>query len=144
MLSDQARVRTLAAMRLPLTRFKIQSLTLKSREAAQEAVLCLTQDHIPPEQLAQECGVDWEERELFLGDLPAEMQQQFLSAAPGEVLAPEVTEEAAVVTRVISKTDPVLLDDAVRARVDQHLLEAHFSELSVKAIRWMLRGPAHE
>ena len=144
LLNDQARVRILAAMRLPLTRFKIQSLTLRSREAAQEAVLCLTKDHIPPEQLAKECGVAWDEQELFLGDLPSEMQQQFLSAAAGEVLAPEVTEEAAIVTRVITKTDPVLLDEAVRDRVDEHLLEAHFSELSAKSIRWRLGGPAHE
>ena len=86
LLSDQARARTLAAMRLPLTRFKIQNLTLGSLEAAQEAVLCLTKDGLSPEQVAQECGAVWDEQELFLADLPTDVQQQFLSAAAGEVL----------------------------------------------------------
>jgi len=136
LLSDQARARDLAAKRLPLTRIKIQTLTLRSREAAQEAVLCLTDDELSPEQLAQECGLSWEEQELFLGDLPSEAQQLFLSAAPGE--------EEFLVTRIVAKTEPVLLDQQVRDRIDQQLLESHFSELCSKHIRWMLGGPVHE
>jgi hypothetical protein len=141
-LSDQARARILAAMRLPLTRIKVQTLALRSREAAQEAVMCLKDDHLSPEQVAQECGVCWEEQELFLGDLPTEVQQGFLSAAPGEVLAPEPNEEDFVVTRVIAKADPVLMDHQVRERIDEKLLESHFSELCSKHIRWALGGPA--
>jgi len=143
LLSEQARARTLAVMRLPLTRIRIQTLALRSREAAQEAVLCLTKDGLAPEQLAQECGVCWEDQELFLGDLPPEVQQDFLSAAPGEVLTPETGEEGCLVTRIVSKTEPVLLDDQVRARIDQQLLETHFSELCSKHIRWALGGPVH-
>jgi hypothetical protein len=142
-LSDEARKRTLAARRLPLTLIKIQTLSLRSREAAQEAVLCLTADQVPPEQLAQECGVCWEEQELFLGDFPADVQQEFLSAAPGEVLAPRPGDEEFVVTRMIAKTEPVLLDDQVRDRIDHQLLESHFSELCSKHIRWALGGPVH-
>jgi hypothetical protein len=143
-LSDQARARALASTRLPLTRIKIQTLTLRSREAAQEAVLCLTDDQLSPQQLAQECGVCWEEQELFLGDLPPDIQQAFLSAAPGEVLAPQPGEQGFFVTRIIAKTEPVLLDDQVRDRIDQQLLEFHFSELCSKHIRCVLGGPVHE
>jgi len=142
-LSDEARKRTLAVMRLPLTRIKIQRLTVRSREAAQEAVLCLRDDQVSPEQLAQECGISWEDQELFLGDMPPDVQQEFLSAAPGEVLTPETGEEGCLVTRVVAKTEPVLLDDQVRARIDQQLLESHFSELCSKHIRWALGGPVH-
>jgi hypothetical protein len=143
-LSDQARTRTLAAMRLPLTRIRVQTLTLRSREAAQEAVLCLTQDQLSPEQVAQECGVGWEDQDLFLDDLPPEVQQEFLSAAPGEVLPPEPGEEEFAVTRIVAKTEPALIDEKVRARIDQQLLESHFSEISSKHIRWVLGGPVHE
>jgi hypothetical protein len=134
---------SLSEVRLPLTLIKIQTLSLRSREAAQEAVLCLTADQVPPEQLAQECGVCWEEQELFLGDFPADVQQEFLSAAPGEVLAPRPGDEEFVVTRMIAKTEPVLLDDQVRDRIDHQLLESHFSELCSKHIRWALGGPVH-
>jgi hypothetical protein len=141
LLSDQARSRSLTALRLPLTRIRIQTLTLRSREAAQEAVLCLTQDRLSPEQVAQECGVSWEEEELFIGDCSADFQQEFLSAAPGEVLAPKAVEEEFVVYRMAGKTEPALADDEVRARIDQRLMESHFSELSGKHIRWALGEP---
>lgn len=141
LLSEQARSRTLAAMRLPLTLIKIQTLTLNSREAAHEAVLCLTQDRVSPDQLAQECGVGWEEEELFIGDCSADFQQEFLSAAPGEVLAPKAVGDVFVVYRIAGKTEPALAVTGVRARIDQRLLESHFSELSSRHIRWMLGKP---
>jgi hypothetical protein len=142
-LTDQARTRTLATMRLPLTRVRIQQLTLPSREAAQEAVLCLTKDGLSPEQLAEECGACWEEQDLVLGDLPSEVQQQLLSAAPGEVLAPQADEKGFVITRIVAKTEPALVDDRVRERIDQQLMESHFSELTSKHIRWVLGEPVH-
>ena len=144
LLSDQARARTLTAMRLPLTRLKIQTLVLRSLEAAQEAVLCLTKDRLSPEQVAQECGVGWDEQQLFLGDLAPEVQQGFLSAAPGEVFAPEAGEEEFAVTRLVSKAEPSLADEAVRDRIDEQLLDAHFSGLSAKHLRWVTGGPARE
>jgi len=143
-ISDQARAGALPSMRLPLTRINIQTLTLRSEEAAQEAFLCLTKDGLSLEQLAQECDVSWQERDLFLGDLPPEIQQEFLSAAPGEVLAPKPAEEGFVVARLVNKTEPVLTDDQVRARIDQKLMESHFSEIASKHIRWVLGGPVHE
>jgi hypothetical protein len=141
LLSDQARSRALATLRLPLTRIRIQTLSLGSKEAAQEAVLCLTQDHISPEQVAQECGVSWEEEELFIGDCSADFQQEFLSAVPGEVLTPKEVEEEFVVYRICAKTEPDLAEDEVRERIDQRLMETHFSELSSKHIRWVLGEP---
>ena len=143
LLTDQARARTLATMRLPLTRTKIQTLTLRSKEAAQEAVLCLREDQLSPEQLAQECGVRWEEQELFLGDFPPDVEQEFLSAAPGEVLGPKAGKEEFVVTRIVAKAEPALVDDQVRARIDQRLMESYFSEISSKHIRWVLGEPVH-
>jgi hypothetical protein len=142
-LTDQARVRTLATMRLPLTRVNIQELTLPSLEAAQEAVLCLTKDGLSPEQLAEECGVCWEEQDVVLGDLPTEAQQELLSAAPGEVLAPKAGEAGFAIRRIVTKTEPALIDERVRERIDQQLMESHFSELSSKHIRWVLGEPVH-
>ena len=142
--SDAGRTRALTTMRLPLTRFTIQTLALRSQEAAQEAILCLTKDALSPEQVAQECGVSWEEQRLFLADLSHEVQQEFLSAAPGEVLAPKADEEGFVVIRIIAKTEPALADDDVRKRIDQQLMESHFSEISSKHIRWLLGNPVHE
>ena len=138
LLTNEARARTLAAMRLPLTRITIQTLILRSKDAAQEAVLCLKENRLSPEELAKECGAAWEGQEWFLGDCDGDFQQILLSAAPGEVLAPLPYEERFVVSRIEAKRDPNIADAQVRALIDRRLLEAHFSELTSKHIRWVL------
>ena len=138
LLTDEARANTLTAQRLPLTRIKIEMLTLRSRDAAQEAVLCLREKLLSPDQLAKECRTEWESQEFFLGDCEADVQQEFLSAAPGEVLAPKPYEDSFVLSRIESKTEPDLADPRIRTRIDRRLLRGHFSELTSKSIRWVL------
>jgi len=138
LLTDEARARTLAAQRLLLTRVKIEMLTLRSRDAAQEAVLCLREKLLSKEELAKECRASWETQEFFLGDCDAAVQHEFLSAAPGEVLAPKPFGESFVVSRIESKTEPDLAYAQIRARIDRRLLAAHFSELTSKSVRWVL------
>ena len=138
LLTDEARARTLAAQRLLLTRVKIEMLTLRSRDAAQEAVLCLREKLLSKEELAKECRASWEPQEFFLGDCEPEVQHEFISAVPGEVLAPKPYEEGFVVSRIEAKTEPDLTDAQIRARIDKRLLMAHFSELTSKSIRWVM------
>ena len=138
LLTDEARARILTAQRLLLTRVKIEMLTLRSRDAAQEAVLCLREKLLSKEELAKECRASWEPQEFFLGDCEAEVQHEFISAVPGEVLAPKPYEESFIVSRIEAKTEPDLSDAQIRARIDKRLLTAHFSELTSKSIRWVM------
>jgi len=138
LLTDEARARILTTQRLLLTRVKIEMLTLRSRDAAQEAVLCLKEKLLSKEELAKECRASWEPQEFFLGDCEPEVQHEFISAVPGEVLAPKPYEEGFVVSRIEAKTEPDLTDAQIRARIDKRLLTAHFSELTSKSIRWVM------
>ena len=140
LLTSEARARTLAVMRLPLTRVTIETLTLRSGNAAQEAVLCLKENRLSTAELAKECGACWDRQELFLQDCDTNFQQELLSAAPGEVLAPKPYDEGFLVTRIDAKKDPELADNQVRGRIDRHLLKSHFSELASRNIRWVLGG----
>jgi len=65
LLTDEARARALVAQRLLLTRVKIEMLTLRSRDAAQEAVLCLKEKLLSKEELAKECRASWNLRNSF-------------------------------------------------------------------------------
>ena len=138
LLTDEARARTLTAQRLLLTRLKIEMLTLRSKDAAQEAMLCLKEKLLSKDELAKECRTSWEPQEFFLGDCEPSVQQEFLSAAPGEVLAPKPYEESFVLSRIEAKIEPKLDDAQIRARIDRRLLRAHFSELTSKSIHWVL------
>jgi len=58
-------------------------------------------------------------------------------------LGPKAGKEEFVVTRIVAKAEPALVDDQVRARIDQRLMESYFSEISSKHIRWVLGEPVH-
>jgi hypothetical protein len=138
LLTAEARARALVAQRLPLTKITIEMLTLRSKDAAQEAVLCLREKLLSSEELAKECRASWEPQEFFLGDCEPDVQQEFLSATPGEVLSPKPFGEDFVVSRIVAKTEPNLADAQIRSRIDQRLLRSHFSELTSRSIRWVL------
>jgi len=65
LLTDEARAPHFDDQRLLLTRVKIEMLTLRSRDAAQEAVLCLREKLLSKEELAKECRASWNLRNSF-------------------------------------------------------------------------------
>jgi len=136
LLTDEQRARLLTTLRLPLTRIEVESMMVQSADAASEAVLCLRENETSMSELARECDSTCERRRVFLGDCSEEMQQALLSAPPGEILAPQREEDAFVVCRLISKTEPTLRDDEVIGRLDWRLLQTHFSELTRGCVRW--------
>ncbi len=54
LLSQQARERQLSALRLPLTRFEVETIELDSLDAAREALLCAREDGMSMEEVAAE------------------------------------------------------------------------------------------
>jgi hypothetical protein len=135
LLTTDKRSRLLAAQRLALTQLELETFSPESSNAANEAVLCLRENQATMQELAAECGAACERLEVFLGDCSEALQRVLLSASPGEVLAPLAEGDSFVVCRLLSKTDPTIADERVKARLDRHLLEAHFSQLAGK-IRW--------
>jgi hypothetical protein len=136
------RVRTLAALRLPLTSFTVELMDLDSADAVREACLCVSAADISMEELAGQEHRLIERRQLLLEDLPEDAQQQFLSAEPGHVL-PFITEgERFQVCRIAEKREPALSDASVCARVDADLRTGHFGNLAAKHIMSAVAPPS--
>ncbi len=144
LLNDQARERMLHAMRLPLTRIEVEVLALQSEDAAQEALLCVSQDGVAVSDLARECGYPYRRVDLRLGDLDEELRRVFVSAAPGEVLEPMEDGGAHQLCRLVGKTEPDLADAETRDRVDQRILDSFFGDLTARHVRWLLAGEGAE
>ena len=136
--TDEKRAGALAARRLALTRVQVETIVLRSLEAAQEAILCAREDQLPLDELAQQCGVACQRSEWFLEDGPPDLQQTLLSASPGEILGPHALDGQFAVHRLAAKSPPDLNQPDVRTRIDRRLLETHFAELTGKRIRWVL------
>jgi hypothetical protein len=134
LLTQQARQHEVAALRLPLTRFEVETIELDSYDAAREALLCVREDGLSMAEVAAEGRYPYRRADLLLEDLPDDLQQKFLSVSPGDMLEPIPRGDGFHLCRIIGKMEPNVDDPAVRNRAERRILERHFSELTAKHI----------
>ena len=140
LLVPHARQRELVALRLPLTRFETEVIELESRDAAQEALFCVREDGMSMEEVAVEGRYPYRRVDFLLEDIPIDVQQRFHSVSTGNVLEPVARGDGFELCRVMKKIEPQPDDPRVKSRIDQRLLERHFSELTSKYVERRLGG----
>ena len=137
-LTPDAMQRELGSVRLPLTRFEVELIELESRDAANEAFLCVRDDGMSMAEVAREGRYPFRQTELVLEQIPDDLQQKFLSLTPGSLLDPTRRDDGYVLTRLLKKLEPKLEQPEVRQRVEQRLLARHFADLSSGRIQWRI------
>jgi hypothetical protein len=138
LLSPEAREREIAALRLPLTRFEVETIELDTLDAAREALLCARDDGMPMEEVAAEGRYPYRHPEVLLEEIPEDLQQKFLSVHPGEILEPIARGDGFHVCRVVGKAEPNLQDPVVKKRAEERILNRHFADLTTRHIQWRL------
>jgi len=134
-LTPQARTREMNALGLPLTRFEAEVLEVESRDAAQEALFCVKHDGMSMEEVAAEGRYPFKVISFLQEDIPADLQQKFLSVLPGEVLDPIARGDGYELYRVTQKQEPQGEDETVQQRINHILLWRHFSELTARHVQ---------
>ena len=132
LLVSEARELELIRLRLQLTQFEIEVIELESRDAAQEALFCVREDGMSMQEVATEGRYPYRRADFHLEDLPLDAQQNYLSASAGDVLGPIQRCDGFELCRIVKKVEPRLEDPTVKSRIDQRLLNRHFSELTTK------------
>lgn len=138
LLSRQAREREIAALRVPLTRFELETIEFDSLDAAREALLCARDDGMSMEEVAAEGRYPYRRPEILLEQVPEHLQQKFLSVHPGEIIEPIARGDGFQLCRIIAKKEPDVDDPIVRKRVDQGIFDRHFSDLTARYIQWRI------
>jgi hypothetical protein len=144
LLSPEAAAREIGALRLPLTRFEVETIEFESRDAASEAVWCVRNDGMSMAEVAQEGRYPYQRGELVLEEIQDDLQQKFLSLAPGNLLEPIAREDGFQLSRLIGKAEPKLDDPNVRSRIEQRILERYFTDLAAKCVRWEITAASSE
>lgn len=144
LLNPKARDREMSILRLPLTRFEMETVEVESSDAAHEAILCIRNDGMSMEELAEEARYPFQKVSVLMEDIDGSIQQKFLSVTVGEVLDPIPQGDGFQVCRVVGKSEPSLEDMAVLNRVDQRIRERHFSDLVNKHISWRITPASEE
>jgi catechol 2,3-dioxygenase-like lactoylglutathione lyase family enzyme len=141
LLVPQARQHQLAALRLSLTRFETEVIEFESRDAAKEALFCVREDGLSMEEVAAEGRYPYRRVSFLLEDIPIDNQQRFLCVSAGQVIKPIERGDGFELCRILNKIEPDPEDPRVRSRIDQRLLDRHFSELVGKHIEYRLGAP---
>lgn len=136
LLTPKMRQSELNALRLPLTRFEVEMLEVESNDAAREATLCVTEDGLSMEEVAEEGRYPFRRIELLLQEIDTELQQKFLSVSPGKMLEPLARGDGFHVCRIVRKIEPDANDPALHAKIDESILHRHFSRLVADHIQW--------
>jgi hypothetical protein len=144
LLVPRARQRELVTLRLLLTRFETELIELESRDAAREAQFCVREDGMSMEEVATEGGYPYQQVNFVFEDLPTDSQQALLRVSAGDVLEPVPRGDGFELWRLIKKVEPEPDDPNVKVRIDQRLLERHFSELVSKYIQRSFSGAIPE
>ncbi len=140
LLDPQVRKKEMAMLRIPLTRLEAEVIELESPDAAREALFCIREDGMSMEEVAAEGRYPYRRIVFLQEDVPSELQQKFLSVAVGDVLEPLARSDGFELYRITKKWEPQLDDPSVQQRIDQRLVERHFSELTNKYIEPRLPG----
>ena len=138
-LTSEKRSRMLGTLRLPLTLLEVETVEFERAEAVREAYLCVHEDGLSMEDLAQLGGYPYTKKEFLVEDLPDYWQRRFLAASEGAALEPHADDGVFQLCRLLRKKEPQLEDSSVVRRIDQRILESHFAELSGECVRWILR-----
>jgi hypothetical protein len=138
LLTQREREREIGALRLPLTRFEVEAVEFDSLNSAREALLCVREDGMALEEVANEGRYPYRKPRLLLEEIPEDLQQKFLRMHPGEILDPIPRGDGFHLYRVIGKEGPDPNDPIVRQRVESVILDRHFADLTTRYIHWRI------
>jgi hypothetical protein len=136
LLTRETRGREIAALRLPLTLFEVETIEFDSLDAAREALLCVRQDGMTMEEVASEGRYPYRHTEVLLEDVPEDLQQKFLSVMPGEMLEPITHGDGFHLCRILGKAEPNVDDPTVKKRAEDRILDRYFADLTARHLQW--------
>jgi hypothetical protein len=99
------------------------------------------EDGMSMEEVAAEGRYPYRRVDFVLEDLPLDAQHRFLSVSAGALLEPMARGDGFELCRIIKKIEPQPDHRSVRSRIDQRLLDRHFSELTSKYVQRRLGSP---
>ncbi|HEU4679886.1 MAG TPA: hypothetical protein VFS35_10225, partial [Terrimicrobiaceae bacterium] len=137
-LTSSARERMARSLRVSLTRFELELIELHCRDAAREALECVSLDGESMEDVAGDAGFPFWRLTVLHDELPEELRRTLLCALPGEILPPLESDGRFRLYRLLGKTECDLTDDAMRRRIDSEIIERHFADLTTRFVRWIL------
>jgi len=117
------------------TRLDMLMLTVATRHAAREAILCVAVDGLSLDEVGRLARQTVERTSAFLEDLPDDRRVALFTADVGRAVGPLTSGALFQVAVVTGHTTPALDDDAVRARARSAVIHAAAERLASEHVR---------
>jgi hypothetical protein len=111
-------------------------LALAQETAAREAVLCVRDDGMALEEVAQLAGVDVAHERALLCDVQPVLAAQLLSASRGELIGPVEHGDATAIVVLDAKESPSADDPEIALRARRELLTRALERELAARVRW--------
>lgn len=119
----------------------LQCLTFPQEQMAREAALCVTIDHISPEEIASETNADFWQKHLYLDEVNAEWRSNFLSAKRDDLLGPFRSGENYLLYYVLDKVVPSVQDPELLKLAEENLLDKLVDREINERVKWHKLAP---
>jgi hypothetical protein len=111
-------------------------LAVAEETAAREAVLCVRDDGMQLEEVAQLAGVDIAHDHALLCDVPPVLAAQLLSASRGELIGPVEHGDSTAIVVLDAKVPPSADDPEIARRARRELLTRALERELATRVRW--------
>lgn len=126
----------LEARQVDWLRVACDLLVLPEEGMAREAALCIREDGMSLEEVAEHAGVAVTEQNALLEEVPAPLAEQLLSAVPGDLVGPVAVGDTYVVATVRDKRPPTIEDPVVQERLNEELPRRAVETEINNRVRW--------
>lgn len=135
-ITDEAIRREIQNHRMEWVRLECRTLAFPDLPQAREAALCLREDGLGIDEVADNAHLRAEEVRFYVDDLDPGLQASFVSAKPGDVIGPSAMNASHTLFQVLSKTMPGEQDPEVRDRAAERLFARALVNESQRRVHW--------
>jgi hypothetical protein len=131
--------RELELGRLEWVRLDCRVLQFETEALAREAVLCVREDGLGVDQVAESAHALVYEMRFYLGELDSELQPRLLAAAPGELVGPVAFENRHALFLVLDKLLPDEQAPGLRKDIEGRAVARAVTDQVNRRVRWLER-----
>ena len=135
-LTPQSKAKALELRSSDWVRLSYTALELPQAGMAKEAALCVREDGLSLNDVADRAGVSAHEREALLEEVDADLSKPLLSAPPGELVGPVAVGDGFVLLRVNEKVSPTLDDPVINGLLEDEVPRRAIEREMRNRVQW--------
>ena len=135
-ITPDAIAREIASNQVHWIRIDCRSIGFDDAGHVREAALCLREDGVEMDELAEDAGVEVQEEVFYLDDLGEDLHSRLLGAAEGDVIGPVEADGIYTLYQVAGKSMPTANDPELVRRAERIIVSRALAAEVGRRVRW--------